>query len=109
MGCGETGVGLVVSVLHMTGDGGWGFVAVTSREASKDKGHTGWGMAFVRVRLGRDQLKKLFRRSVQLSVLGECLAPPFFSDSSSSLNSLRWCSVSLTGVSTTMWQYRSPG
>ena len=55
------------------------------------------------------QLKKLLRRLVQLSPLGRCLLPPFFRDSSSSRSSLRWCSVSLTGVSTVMWQYRSPG
>ena len=55
------------------------------------------------------QLKKFFSRSVQLSPLGEWREPPFLSDSSSSRSSLRWCSVSLTGVSTTMWQYRSPG
>ena len=53
--------------------------------------------------------KKLFSLSVQPSSLGECLAPPVLIDSSSSLSSLRWCSVSLTGVSTVMWQYRSPG
>ena len=58
---------------------------------------------------GFNQLKKLLRRSVQLSPLGECLAPPFLSESSSSRSSLRWYSVSFTGVSTTMWQYRSPG
>ena len=46
---------------------------------------------------------------VQVSPLGECLPPPFFSDSSNSRNSLRWCSLSLTGVSITMWQYKSPG
>ena len=45
----------------------------------------------------------------QLSPLGEWRAPPFLSESSSSRSSLRWCSVSLTGVSTAMWQYRSPG
>src|SRR4051812_44179536 len=54
-------------------------------------------------------LKKFFNLSAQPSSLGECLEPPFFSDSSSSLSSLRWCSVNLTGVSTLMWQYRSPG
>ena len=54
-------------------------------------------------------LKKFFSLSVQLSSLGECLAPPFLSDSSNSFNSFFWCSVSLTGVSTVTWQYRSPG
>jgi hypothetical protein len=54
-------------------------------------------------------LKKPFNLSAQDSSVGECLAPPFFSDSSSSFSSLRWCSVSFTGVSTAMWQYRSPG
>lgn len=53
--------------------------------------------------------KKLLSLSVQLSVLGECLPPPLRSDSSNSFSSLRWCSVSLTGVSMLMWQYKSPG
>ena len=57
----------------------------------------------------RNQLKKLLSLSVQLLPLGEWREPPFLSESSSSRSSLRWCSVSLTGVSTTMWQYRSPG
>ena len=60
-------------------------------------------------KLDGHQLKKLFKRSVQLSPEGECLFPPFFSDSSSSRSKRRWCSLSLTGVSTTMWQYNSPG
>src|SRR5450830_855162 len=55
------------------------------------------------------QLRKFFSRSVQLSPLGEGLPPPFFSDSSSSRSRLRWYSVSLTGVSTAMWEYMSPG
>ena len=50
----------------------------------------------------RQTLKKFFSLSVQLSSLGECLAPPFLSDSSKSLSNFRWCSVSLTGVSTVM-------
>ena len=55
------------------------------------------------------QVNRFFRRSAHDWLLGVCLAPPFFSDSSNSLSSLRWCSVSLTGVSTTMCTYRSPG
>jgi DNA repair photolyase len=43
-------------------------------------------------------LEEVLHRSVQLLALGECLSPPLRSDSSSSLSSLRWCSVSLTGV-----------
>ncbi len=54
-------------------------------------------------------LNRSLTRSVQLFELGECLSPPLRNDSSSSLNSLRWCSVSLIGVSSVMWQYRSPG
>lgn len=54
-------------------------------------------------------LNRSLTRSVQLLALGECFSPPFFSDSSNSLSSLRWCSVSLTGVSTETWAYRSPG
>ena len=54
-------------------------------------------------------LKKFLSLSVQPSSVGVCLAPPFLSESSNSLSSFLWCSVSLTGVSTAMWQYRSPG
>lgn len=55
------------------------------------------------------QLKNSLALSNQPLSVGLCLSPPFLSDSSSSLSSLRWCSVSLTGVSTRTWQYRSPG
>jgi len=58
---------------------------------------------------GAPYLNRSFTRSVQLLEFGECLSPPLRSDSSSSLSSLRWCSVSLMGVSMVMWQYRSPG
>ena len=68
----------------------------------KEKASPAWGPPTV-------HLKMFFTRSVQLLEFGECFSPPFLKDSSSSLSSLRWCSVSLTGVSTTMWQYRSPG
>ena len=54
-------------------------------------------------------LKKFFSLSVQPSSVGVCLAPPFLTESSKSLSSLRWCSVSLTGVSIETWQYKSPG
>jgi hypothetical protein len=54
-------------------------------------------------------LNRSLTRSVQVLELGECLSPPLRSDSSSSLSSLRWCSVSLIGVSSVIWQYRSPG
>jgi hypothetical protein len=57
---------------------------------------------FLLGRLGAQALKKLFNLSAQPSPLGECLPPPFLSESSSSRNSLRWCSVSFTGVSTVM-------
>jgi hypothetical protein len=47
------------------------------------------------------------KNSVNLSnqplSFGLCLWPPFLNDSSSSFSSLRWCSVSLTGVSTSTW------
>ena len=49
-------------------------------------------------------LNRSLTRSVQLFELGECLSPPLRRDSSSSLSSLRWCSVSLMGVSSVMWQ-----
>ena len=55
------------------------------------------------------QLKNDFAFSNQPLSFGLCLWPPFLNDSSSSLSSLRWCSVSLIGVSTATWQYRSPG
>lgn len=58
---------------------------------------------------GGAQLKNSFALSNQPLSVGLCLSPPFLSDSSSSFISLRWCSVSLTGVSTRTWQYRSPG
>ena len=54
-------------------------------------------------------LNRSLTRSVQLLAFGECLSPPLRKDSSSSFSSLRWCSVSLIGVSTCTWQYRSPG
>ncbi len=54
-------------------------------------------------------LNRFLTRSVQLMALGECRSPPLRRLSSSSLSSLRWCSVSLIGVSTATWQYRSPG
>lgn len=59
--------------------------------------------------LRRHQLKNSLALSNQPLSVGLCLSPPFLSDSSSSFMSLRWCSVSLTGVSTRTWQYRSPG
>lgn len=49
-------------------------------------------------------LKKFLSLSVQPSSVGVCLAPPFLTESSKSLSSLRWCSVSLTGVSMDTWQ-----
>ena len=58
---------------------------------------------------GGAQLKNSFALSNQPLSVGLCFSPPFLSDSSSSFMSLRWCSVSLTGVSTRTWQYRSPG
>src|SRR6218665_677810 len=75
--------------------------------------HVPQGVARVACHLGRargpDQLNRVFSRSVQLSPLGEWRARPFFRESSNSRSSLRWFSVSLTGVATAMWQYRSPG
>ena len=59
--------------------------------------------------VGHQPPKKPLSLSVQLSSPGWCLAPPLRSDSSNSLSSFFWCSVSFTGVSTVMWQYRSPG
>ena len=56
------------------------------------------------VGLRQAYLNRSLTRSVQLLALGEWRSPPFFSDSSSSLSSFFWCSVSLTGVSTAMWQ-----
>ena len=55
------------------------------------------------------QLKNSFALSIQPLSVGLCFSPPFLSDSSSSFSTLRWCSVSFTGVSTRTWQYRSPG
>ena len=55
------------------------------------------------------QLKNSFALSNQPLSVGLCFSPPFLSDSSSSFSTLRWCSVSFTGVSTRTWQYRSPG
>ena len=54
-------------------------------------------------------LNRSFTRSDQVLEFGEWRSPDFLNDSSSSLISLRWCSVSLMGVSTLTWQYRSPG
>ena len=54
-------------------------------------------------------LNRSFTRSAQLFSLGEWRSPPLRNDSSSSFSSLRWCSVSFTGVSTAMCAYRSPG
>ena len=48
------------------------------------------------------QLKNSFALSNQPLSVGLCFCPPFLSDSSSSFMSLRWCSLSLTGVSTRM-------
>ena len=54
-------------------------------------------------------LNRSLTRSLQLLLVGECRSPALRNDSSSSFSSLRWCSVSLIGVSTLTWQYRSPG
>ena len=57
----------------------------------------------------RAYLNRSLTRSAQLLLVGEWRSPDLRNDSSSSFSSLRWCSVSLTGVSTLTWQYRSPG
>ena len=55
------------------------------------------------------QLKNSFTRSVQDLLCGEWRSPPSFSEASNWRRMFFCSSLRRTGVSTTTWQYRSPG
>ena len=55
------------------------------------------------------QLKNSLTRSVQDLLCGEWRSPPSFSEASNWRRMFFWSSLRRTGVSTTTWQYRSPG
>src|SRR5690349_18259340 len=77
-----------------------GGTACSRRESQREGPGARRGASLAISAACRDYLNRSLTRSVQLLALGEWRSPPFLRDSSSSLSSFFWCSVSLTGVST---------